>query len=37
MKVFFSNKKTETETGSNKPLSVQFGFLGQKLLQTGLT
>jgi hypothetical protein len=32
-KFFFSKK---TETGSNRPVSIQFGFLGQKLVQTGL-
>jgi hypothetical protein len=26
----------KTETGSNRPVSVWFGFLGQKLVQTGL-
>jgi len=35
------NKQTEfflkkTETGSNRPGSVRFGFLGQKPVQTGL-
>jgi len=34
-KFFFLKKKTET--GSNRPVSVRFGFLGQKLVQTGLT
>jgi hypothetical protein len=29
--------KKKTETGSNRPVSVWFGFLGQKLVQTGLT
>jgi hypothetical protein len=28
--------KKKTETGSNRPVSVWFGFLGQKLVQTGL-
>jgi hypothetical protein len=28
--------KKKTETGSNRPVSVQFGFLEQKLVQTGL-
>ena len=31
---FFFEKKTET--GSNRPVSVRFGFLGQKPVQTGL-
>ena len=26
----------KTETGSNRPVSVRFGFLGQKPVQTGL-
>jgi hypothetical protein len=26
----------KTETGSNRPVSVRFGFLGQKLVRTGL-
>jgi hypothetical protein len=30
---FFLKK---TETGSNRPVSVRFGFLGQKPIQTGL-
>jgi hypothetical protein len=30
---FFFKK---TETGSNRPVSVRFGFLGQKPIQTGL-
>jgi hypothetical protein len=34
LKFFFLKKKTET--GSNRPVSVQFGFLGQKPVQTGL-
>ena len=29
--------KTRTETGSNRPVSVRFGFLEQKPVQTGLT
>jgi hypothetical protein len=33
-KLFFFEKKTET--GSNRPVSVRFGFLGQKPVQTGL-
>ena len=32
--IFFFEKKTET--GSNRPVSVRFGFLGQKPVQTGL-
>jgi hypothetical protein len=32
-KLFFKKK---TKTGSNRPVSVRFGFLGQKLFQTGL-
>ena len=28
--------KKKTETGSNRPISVKFGFLGQKPIQTGL-
>jgi hypothetical protein len=31
--IFFFKK---TETGSNRPVSVRFGFLGQKPVQTGL-
>jgi hypothetical protein len=31
---FFLFKKTKT--GSNRPVSVRFGFLGQKPVQTGL-
>ena len=31
---FFFEKKTETE--SNRPFSVRFGFLGKKPVQTGL-
>jgi len=31
---FFFEKKTET--GSNRPVSVRFGFFGQKPVQTGL-
>jgi len=30
---FFFKK---TKTGSNRPVSLRFGFLGQKLAQTGL-
>jgi hypothetical protein len=30
---FFLKK---TETGANRPISVRFGFLGQKPVQTGL-
>jgi len=33
---FFFKKKTRTETGSNRPVSVRFGFLEQKPVQTGL-
>jgi len=35
---FFFEKKNRnrTETGSNRPVSVRFGFLGQKPVQTGL-
>jgi hypothetical protein len=29
-------KKKKTETSSNQPVSVRFGFFGQKLVQTGL-
>jgi hypothetical protein len=29
--------KKKTETGSNRPVSVRFGFLGQKPVQTSLT
>jgi hypothetical protein len=29
-------KKTKTEIGLNRPVSVRFCFLGQKLVQTGL-
>jgi len=28
--------KNKTETGSNRPVSVRFGFLEQKPVQTGL-
>jgi hypothetical protein len=28
--------RNRTETGSNRPVSVRFGFLGQKPVQTGL-
>jgi hypothetical protein len=37
-KLFFFEKKNwnQTETGSNRPVSVRFGFLGQKPVQTGL-
>ena len=34
---FFFKNQNRTETGSNRPVSVQFGFLGQKPVQTGLT
>jgi hypothetical protein len=34
-KLIFFKKKTET--GSNRRVSVRFGFLGQKPVQTGLT
>jgi hypothetical protein len=33
-KLFFLKKKTET--GSNRPVSVMFSFLGQKPVQIGL-
>ena len=33
LKFFFEKK---TETGSNRPVSVRFGFLWQKPVQTGL-
>jgi hypothetical protein len=29
-------KKKKTETGSNRPGLIRFGFLGQKPIQTGL-
>jgi len=29
-------KKTKTETSSNRPVSVRFGFFGTELVQTGL-
>jgi hypothetical protein len=29
-------KKKKTETGSNRPVSVRFGFLEEKPVQTGL-
>ena len=32
----FYQKNNQTETGSNWPVSVRFGFLGQKPVQTGL-
>ena len=36
-KLFFLKKNwNRTETGSNRPVSVRFGFLGQKPVQTGL-
>jgi len=34
-KIFFK-KKNRTETGSNRPVSVRFGFLEKKPVQTGL-
>jgi hypothetical protein len=34
-KLIFLKKKTETD--SNRRVSVRFGFLGQKPVQTGLT
>jgi len=33
---FFEKKRNRTETGSNRPVSVRFGFLGKKPVQTGL-
>jgi hypothetical protein len=33
---FFKKNRNRTETGSNRPVSVRFGFLEQKLVQTGL-
>jgi hypothetical protein len=35
-KFFFLKNRNRTETGSNQPVSVWFGFLGQKPVQTGL-
>ena len=35
-KFFFFEKKNRTETRSNRLVSVPFGFLGQKPVQTGL-
>jgi hypothetical protein len=37
-KFFFFEKKNRnrTETGSNRPVSVRFGFLGKKPVQTGM-
>jgi hypothetical protein len=36
-KLFLKKKnRNRTETGSNRPVSVRFGFLGQKPVQTGL-
>jgi hypothetical protein len=34
---FVKKNQNRTETGSNRPVSVWFGFLGQKPVQTGLT
>jgi len=35
--IFFLKKnRNRTETGSNRPVSVRFDFLGQKPVQTGL-
>jgi hypothetical protein len=34
--VFKKKNRNRTETGSNRPVSVRFGFLGQKPVQTGL-
>jgi hypothetical protein len=34
---FYKKNRNRTETGSNRPVSVRFGFLGQKPVQTGLT
>ena len=33
----FKKKQNRTETGSNRPVSVRFGFLGPKPVQIGLT
>jgi len=33
---FWKKNRNRTETGSNRPGSVRFGFLGQKPVQTGL-
>jgi len=32
----FIKKNNQTETGSNRPVSVRFGCFGQKPVQTGL-
>jgi len=36
-KFFLKKNRNRTETGSNQPVSVRFGFLEQKPVQTGLT
>jgi len=33
---FLKKNQNRTETGSNRPVSVRFGFLEQKPIQTGL-
>jgi len=33
---FIKQNRNRTETGSNRPVSIRFGFLGQKPVQTGL-
>ena len=33
---FLKKNRNQTETGSNRPVSVRFGFSGQKPVQTGL-
>jgi hypothetical protein len=33
---FFKKNRNRTETGSNRPVSVRFGFLGKKPVQTGM-
>jgi hypothetical protein len=35
-KFFKKKNRNRTETSSNQPVSVRFGFLEQKLVQTGL-
>jgi len=36
LKFFFKKNWNQTETGSNRPVSVRFGFLEKKPVQTGL-
>jgi hypothetical protein len=36
IKLNLKKNQNRIETGSNQPVSVRFGFLGQKHVQTGL-